>query len=86
MFLRVGENDQTLNIISDVRNKLDSYDVKVLDTFKDMYVGVGSTLFHTKYVDFLSDAKLIKSVIEYLYYKHSKRYKVYIIDKRFSSR
>lgn len=73
-------------MFSRIKDKLYSYDVKVLDTSRDMYIGVGSTILHPKYVDFLSDAKLIHSVIEYLYYSKLKRYKIHIIDKRFSSR
>ena len=73
-------------MLSGIKGILNSNEVKVLDTVKDMYIGDGSTILFPKYVDFLSDAKLIHSVLEFIYYDKLKRYKVYIIDKRFNSR
>lgn len=63
-----------------ILSKLNNFDVKVYDIKHEMYIGKGSTLLFPKYVDFLCDAKVIKSVFEYLYYtKFDKRYCVVTI-------
>lgn len=69
-------------MFSRIKSKLSGHVVKVLDLKKDMYLADGSSFLFPKYTDFLSEAMVLKSVPQYIFYSmFTKRYKILVIVK-----